>query len=141
MQGRPRASCLRVTNPVSVAFIEASPQPPPGPPLSGHPLVFDVEYPDRELNRLTSAFRIFTVIPIAIVLASIGGATTVSTGAHTTTVAAGGAALLVLPPLLVILFRQKYPRWGVDFNLELMRFAKPVGGFAPLLGGPFPLAA
>src|SRR3954451_8731675 len=138
MQGRPRASCLRVTNPVSVAFIEASPQPPPGPPLSGHPLVFDVEYPDRELNRLTSAFRIFTVIPIAIVLASIGGATTVSTGAHTTTVAAGGSALLVLPPLLMILFRQKYPRWWYDFNLELLRFENRVGVYAALMDDRYP---
>src|SRR4051812_48714040 len=127
MQGRPRASCLRHTNPVSVAFIEASPQPPPGPPLSGHPLVFDVEYPDRELNRLTSAFRIFTVIPIAIVLASIGGATTVSTGAHTTTVAAGGAALLVLPPLPVILFRQEEPPRGVGFNPPLAPVQQSLG--------------
>ena len=34
---------------------------------------FAVEYPDRSLDRLTTFFRIFTVIPIAIVLSSIGG--------------------------------------------------------------------
>ena len=38
-----------------------------------YPVRFSVDYPDRPLNRLTTAFRIFTVIPIAIVLASIGG--------------------------------------------------------------------
>ena len=27
--------------------------------------IYTVEYPDRELNRLTTAFRIFTAIPIA----------------------------------------------------------------------------
>lgn len=40
-----------------------------------HPVRFSVEYPDRPLNRLTTAFRIFTVIPIGIVLASLGGYT------------------------------------------------------------------
>ena len=38
-----------------------------------YPVRFAVDYPDRELNRLTTAFRIFTVIPIAIVLGAIGG--------------------------------------------------------------------
>jgi len=38
-----------------------------------HPVQFSVDYPDRPLNRLTTAFRIFTVIPIAIVLATIEG--------------------------------------------------------------------
>ena len=38
-----------------------------------YPVRFAVDYPDRDLNRLTTAFRIFTVIPIAIVLAAIGG--------------------------------------------------------------------
>ena len=33
-----------------------------------YPVQFAVDYPDRDLNRLTTAFRIFTVIPIAIVL-------------------------------------------------------------------------
>ena len=38
-----------------------------------HPVSFAVDYPDRQLNRLTTLFRVFTVIPIAIVLGSIGG--------------------------------------------------------------------
>ena len=40
-----------------------------------HPVRFSVDYPDRPLDRLTTALRIFTVIPIAIVLGSIGGYT------------------------------------------------------------------
>ena len=32
-----------------------------------YPVRFAVDYPDRDLDRLTTAFRIFTVIPIAIV--------------------------------------------------------------------------
>ena len=40
-------------------------------PADSYPLRFDVDYPDRPLNRLTTFFRLFTVIPIAIVLACI----------------------------------------------------------------------
>jgi hypothetical protein len=111
---------------------------PPAPPGPGYPLEFDVEYPDRDLNRLTTAFRIFTVIPIAIVLGSIGGSTTVTSGSHTTTFAAGGSALLVIPPLLMIVFRQKYPRWWYDFNLELLRFENRVGVYFALMDDRYP---
>jgi hypothetical protein len=110
-----------------------------GPPApAAHPLEYDVQYPDRDLNRLTTAFRLFTVIPIAIVLSAIGGATTVTTGAGTTTVAAGGSGLLVLPPLLMILFRRKYPRWWYDFNLELLRFENRVGVYFALMDDTYP---
>ena len=108
------------------------------PAGAAHPLEFDVDYPDRDLNRLTTAFRILTVIPIAIVLAAMGGATSVSTGGDTTTVAAGGSGLLVLPPLLMILFRQKYPRWWFEFNLQLLRFENRVGVYVALMDDRYP---
>jgi hypothetical protein len=38
-----------------------------------YPVQFSVEYPGRELNRLTTGLRIFTVIPIAVLLGTIGG--------------------------------------------------------------------
>jgi hypothetical protein len=38
-----------------------------------YPVRLAVDYPDHELDRLTSALRLFMVIPIAIVLAAIGG--------------------------------------------------------------------
>jgi hypothetical protein len=112
------------------------PQPPPT--ATQHPIQFDVEYPERDLNRLTTAFRIFTAIPIVIVLAAIGGSASLTTGAHTTTFAAGGSALLVLPPLLMIVFRQKYPRWWYDFNLELLRFQNRVGVYIALMDDRYP---
>ena len=40
-----------------------------------YPLTYSVDYPDRTLNRLTTFFRIFTVIPIAIVLGTVAHAT------------------------------------------------------------------
>ena len=39
--------------------------------MDTYPVTFSVEYPDRPLNRVTTAFRIFTVIPIAIVLGAL----------------------------------------------------------------------
>jgi Domain of unknown function (DUF4389) len=118
-------------------------QPPPidQPPPAGlaYPVSYDVDYPDRQLNRLSSAFRIFTVIPIAVVLASITGASTsVTAGAHTVTVVLGGTGLLFLPPLLMILFRRKYPRWWFDFNLELLRFQNRVGVYFALMDDRYP---
>ena len=46
--------------------------PEPIPASADYALQFDVDYPDRPLSRLSSAFRIFTIIPIAIVLATLG---------------------------------------------------------------------
>jgi hypothetical protein len=106
-----------------------------------HPVRFSVDYPDRPLNRLTTAFRIFTVIPIAIVLATIGGYTGgggYEGGGAGSTIAVGGTGLLFLPPLLMILFRQKYPRWWYDWNLELLRFTNRVGIYFALMDDRYP---
>ncbi len=45
-----------------------------------------------------------------------------SSGRQTTVVAAGAGGLLFFGPLLMVVFRQKYPRWWFDWNLELQRF-------------------
>jgi Domain of unknown function (DUF4389) len=105
-----------------------------------YPLRFAVDYPDRPLNRLTTAFRIFTVIPIVIVLAGIGGYSDTwgDTGSRSTTVAVGGLGLLFLPPLLMIVFRQKYPRWWFDWNLQLLRFSNRVGVYFALMEDRYP---
>jgi hypothetical protein len=105
-----------------------------------YPLRFSVEYPDRDLNRLTTGLRIFTVIPIAILLGTIGGysARYGSSTTGTSEVAAGGTGLLFLPPLLMIVFRQKYPRWWFDWNLQLMRFGNRVGVYLALMDDRYP---
>jgi hypothetical protein len=106
-----------------------------------YPVRFSVDYPDRDLDRLTTALRIFTVIPIAIVLASIGGysgETHWDAGSGTGTIAIGGTGLLFLPPLLMILFRQKYPRWWFDWNRELLRFINRVGIYVALMDDRYP---
>jgi Domain of unknown function (DUF4389) len=105
-----------------------------------YPVRFSVDFPDRELNRLSTAFRIITVIPIAIVLATIGGYSGRwgTSTAGTTEVAIGGTGLLFLPPLLMIVFRQKYPRWWFDWNLHLLRFANRVGVYVALMDDRYP---
>jgi hypothetical protein len=40
-----------------------------------YPVQFSVDYPDRPLDRLTTFFRLFTAIPIAIVLGAVAGGT------------------------------------------------------------------
>ena len=109
-------------------------------PATTHPVTFSVDYPDRPLNRLSSAFRIFTVIPIWIVLASIGGysASFADGTSNARTIAIGGTGLLFVPPLLMILFRQKYPRWWFDWNLQLLRFTSRVGIYLALMDDRYP---
>ncbi|HEX3686344.1 MAG TPA: DUF4389 domain-containing protein [Gaiellaceae bacterium] len=104
---------------------------------TSHPVQFDVEYPERELNRLTTAFRIFMVIPIAIVLATLGGESSAYAGDHWQAGATFGG-LVTFAPLLLILFRQKYPRWWFDWNLELLRFQNRVGAYLALLDDQYP---
>jgi len=50
----------------------------------------------------------------------------------------GGGGLLFFPPLLMIVFRQKYPRWWFDWNLELSRFGARFGAYLALLRDEYP---
>ncbi len=107
--------------------------------MSPYPVSFSAAYPDRPLNRLTTALRVFTVIPIAIVLGSIAGySNQYEASGESATVVIGGTGLLFVPPLLMILFRQKYPRWWFDWNLELLRFTNRVGVYMALMEDRYP---
>jgi hypothetical protein len=108
---------------------------------SGYPAALRIDYPDRSLNRLTTFFRAFTVIPIAIVLTVVSGATQIyrgGGGAGATVIVIGAGGILVAGPLLMILFRQKYPRWWFDWNLELTRFSTRVSAYVSLLDDQYP---
>lgn len=104
-----------------------------------HPVQLSVDYPDRALNRLTTFFRIIVAIPILIVSGTVSGGTWESSaGDQRTTTIAGAGGLLFLGPLLMILFRQKYPRWWFDWNLELQRFGTRIGVFLTLMDDRYP---
>lgn len=105
----------------------------PGP----YPVDLSVEFQDRELNRTTTCFRFFTVIPIAIILALVSGATYYTAGDNVY-VFGGAAGLLALPTALMIIFRRKYPRWWFDFNRELVSFMIRVGVYFLLIDDRYP---
>jgi hypothetical protein len=104
---------------------------------NGYPVQFSVDYPGRPMNRLTTFFRIFTVIPIAIVLGAVAGQTWQGS-TDSRVVVAGAGGLLFFGPLLMILFRVKYPRWWFDWNLELQRFSNRVGIYVLLMDDQYP---
>jgi hypothetical protein len=105
-----------------------------------YPVQFAVDYPDRPLNRLTTFFRLIVAIPILIVLGSVAGGTWEwsTQNNNTAVVAAGAGGLLFFGPLLMILFRQKYPPWWFDWNLELLRFSNRVGVYLALMDDRYP---
>jgi hypothetical protein len=112
---------------------------PPPPPPPAYPVNLSVEYPDRPLDRLTTAFRIFVAIPIMILLGAVSGTTwSFYSSSGTVHVVAGAGGLLFLGPLLMILFRQKYPRWWFDWNLELQRFTNRVLVYVLLMDDRYP---
>jgi hypothetical protein len=85
-----------------------------------YPVQFFVDYPERPLNRLTTLIRPILALPILIVLVTI----------------AGGP--LFLSRLLMILSRRKYPRWWLDWNLELHRFVGRVVAYLALMDDRYP---
>jgi len=108
-----------------------------------YPVTFTVDFPDRDLDRLSTAFRIIAVIPIGIILSLLSSASvryvtsTNGTNETVSSVATGGG-LLFLPLVLMILFRQKYPRWWFDWNLQLLRFSNRVTAYVGLLDDRYP---
>jgi Domain of unknown function (DUF4389) len=97
-----------------------------------YPVQFSVEYPDRDLNRLTTGFRLIVAIPILILAATVGG------HAPGAAIAAATGGVLFLAPLLMIVFRQKYPRWWFEWNLELLRFSNRIGAYLALMDDRYP---
>src|SRR5438105_5133600 len=106
--------------------------------VSSYPVQFDVDYPARPLNRLTTAFRIIVAIPILIVLGTLSGEALHSSNQTMTYTLATGGGILFLPLVLMLLFRQKYPRWWYDWNLNFLRFSSRVTAYLALLDDRYP---
>ncbi|MBW8827270.1 MAG: DUF4389 domain-containing protein [Acidobacteria bacterium] len=104
----------------------------------GYPVQFDVDYPDDARNRVTTLFRLVLVIPILIVLASLGESGIDSKAGNGPVFAGFAGGILFIPPLLLIVFRQKYPRWWFDFNLNYLRFANRAFTYLLLLRDEYP---
>ena len=107
--------------------------------VEGYPVRFEVDYPER-LDRLSSALRIFWVIPIAIVYGALAPSTfeTPGDGQAAVFIAGAGGGVLFFPVLLMLLFRRKYPRWWFDWNREFTRFGARVTSYVLLLRDEYP---
>jgi len=101
-----------------------------------YPVSLSIDYPDRNLNRVTTFFRIFTVIPIAIIIGLLSSAQFGWEGAVDYRYATAG--LVFLPIVLMILFRQKYPKWWFDWNVALTKFSARVAAYIDLLTDQYP---
>jgi hypothetical protein len=107
----------------------------------GYPARLEVDYPQQH-NRVTTLFRVFLIIPIAIVIGTLtAGATQTAydqSGNVVRTSSGGVSAGLFIATLLMIVFRQRYPRWWFDFALELTRFGARVCAYLVLLTDQYP---
>jgi hypothetical protein len=102
-----------------------------------YPVKLSVDYPDRKLNRLTTFFRIFMVIPILIILGLLIGAS-FKWGNSGWDAQYGAIGLVILPTILMLLFRKKYPQWWFDWNLALTKFSARVSVYMALLTDVYP---
>lgn len=102
-----------------------------------YPATLSIDYPDK-LDRLTTFFRIFTVIPIMIILGLIVGSSYNSADHEGLHYIYQNPGYIFLPTLIMILFRQKYPKWWFNWNLELTRFANRVWAYMLLLTDWYP---
>ena len=106
--------------------------------VSSYPVQFDVDFPSRPLGRLSTAFRLLVAIPIVIVLTMLSGqAFNDGNDDARNTLVIGGAAVFV-PLVLMLVFRQKYPRWWFEWNLNLLRFSNRVTAYLALLDDRYP---
>ena len=101
----------------------------------------DIDYPDQ-LDRLTSAFRLIWIIPIAIIysLLTATGNETVVTETGDQVVSTGGGIIggMWAATALMVAARHRYPRWWFDFAREMTRFGARIGAYLLLLTDRYP---
>lgn len=103
-----------------------------------YPVSLSVDYPDRELNRLTSFFRVITIIPIAVLLCLVNGSVFRSGEDQGWVVMFSAGGVLFLATMLMLVFKQKYPRWWFDWNIALTKFSTRVAAYLALLRDEYP---
>jgi hypothetical protein len=102
---------------------------------SSCPVTFSVDYPDHDLDRFSTFFRLVFIIPIAIV------ATMLVAFAPQAFLWAGagiGSGVLFFPVVLMVAFREKYPRWWFDWNHELLKFQHRIQAYLFLMSDQCP---
>ena len=84
----------------------------------------EIDYPDRQLNRVTSAFRAFTALPILLLICLLGWGRS--------------SGLLTVPVGMMLVVRRRYPRWWYEWHLQLERFETRAIGYVLLLDDQYP---
>ncbi len=107
------------------------------PQNNKYPVTLDIDYSDKS-DRLTAFFRLILVIPILIVLGLLVDSNAAAEGKDYMDERTWGFGIIFLPTLLLILFRQKYPKWWYNFNVELTKFCMRVGTYLFLLRDEYP---
>ncbi len=85
-----------------------------------------IDYPDRELDRLSTGLRVFYAIPILLVIGALANGSGPSAGA------------LFLPILLMLVGRGRYPGWWFSWNVEITRFSTRVCAYLLLMDDRYP---
>ena len=118
---------------------------PSADPRDPYPAALEIDYPDRDLDQLTTFFRPLTFIPIGILLALLSGPTSFGEPSHrsggsdpTVMLTLGAGGILTVPTALMLVFRRKYPRWWFDWNLELSGFTTRCMAYLALLRDEYP---
>lgn len=104
---------------------------------TGHPVNLKVDYPETS-DKFTVFFRLFAAIPIFIIWGLLSGGQHDSATAQGRDAMAYGVGLVFFPTILMILFRQKYPRWWFDWNLNLTKFGARVFAYLMFLRDEYP---
>jgi hypothetical protein len=104
-----------------------------------YPVSLTIDYPGQPRNRASVFFRLVLVVPIAVLVALlVGSEYRWGLDGAGRELAWATAGCVVAPALLMILFRQKYPRWWFDWNLNLNRFLFRVSAYLGLLRDEYP---
>jgi hypothetical protein len=102
-----------------------------------YPVNLNVDYSETS-DRFKVFFRLLAAIPILIIWGMLSG------GQHDSATAEGrdavyyGIGFVFAPTILMILFRQKYPRWWFDWNLNLAKFGARVWTYVLFLRDEYP---
>lgn len=111
----------------------------PATDMLSYPARLDIDYPEEGLGRASTLFRIVLVIPIAVVAGLLSGSFVGSWQVDEMDWAGLVAGITLFgPTLLMLVFRQKYPRWWFDWNLELTRFTTRVFAYLSLMRDEYP---
>lgn len=102
-----------------------------------YPVSLSIDYSERA-DKLTTFFRIFTVIPILIIFALLIGGHNETNSVQGCKCICYGGGFVFVPTLLMILFRKKYPKWWFDWNVSLTKFSTRVFSYLLLLRHEYP---